>query len=489
MKIRLTLFTLLLSLISTLTYSQVGIGTSTPHSSSIVDVSATNKAFLLPRLTSGQRAGISSPANGLVIFCTNCGTSGEMQVYNGTAWKTVMGGTTALSPPALSTTAASNISYTTATAGGNVTYSETTVSARGVCWSTSSIASNQNISLLSTKTSDLTGTGSFTSAITGLTPNTTYYLRAYATNSTGTSYGTQESFITPAAIPASFATTTSSTITGYSATISSNITSNNGATVTSRGVCYSLTQSPTTSNNPQTNGSGNGAYDITITGLLENTTYYVRSYAVNSAGTSYSSEISITTGVRSLPTIASTTAISAITRTSASSGGNISSSGNDLLTARGICWSTSTIPDNQDISLLSTKTVNGTTTGTYTSSLTGLTYNTTYYVRAYATNSVGTTYGNQISFTTIPTLQGSLTFNGTNQYLNISPGLTFGTGAFTVEGWIYNTDALTTDGILGYPAALQDPQNTGACFMGVWNNKEIMNASAPLNIKNCFKNS
>jgi len=474
MKIRLTLFTLLLSLISTLTYSQVGIGTSTPHSSSIVDVSATNKAFLLPRLTSGQRAGISSPANGLVIFCTNCGTSGEMQVYNGTAWKTVMGGTTALSPPALSTTAASNISYTTATAGGNVTYSETTVSARGVCWSTSSIASNQNISLLSTKTSDLTGTGSFTSAITGLTPNTTYYLRAYATNSTGTSYGTQESLITPAAIPASFATTTSSTITGYSATISSNITSNNGATVTSRGVCYSLTQSPTTSNNPQTNGSGNGAYDITITGLLENTTYYVRSYAVNSAGTSYSSEISITTGVRSLPTIASTTAISAITRTSASSGGNISSSGNDLLTARGICWSTSTIPDNQDISLLSTKTVNGTTTGTYTSSLTGLTYNTTYYVRAYATNSVGTTYGNQISFTTIPTLQGSLTFNGTNQYLNISPGLTFGTGAFTVEGWIYNTDALTTDGILGYPAALQDPQNTGACFMGVWNNKEII---------------
>jgi hypothetical protein len=116
----------------------------------------------------------------------------------------------------------------------------------------------------------------------------------------------------------------------------------------------------------------------------------------------------------------------------------------------------------------------GTTTGTYTSSLTGLTYNTTYYVRAYATNSVGTTYGNQISFTTIPTLQGSLTFNGTNQYLNISPGLTFGTGAFTVEGWIYNTDALTTDGILGYPAALQDPQNTGACFMGVWNNKEII---------------
>ncbi len=462
MNIRLTVFTLLLSLMSSLTYSQVGIGTNTPHSSSIVDVSATNKAFLLPRLTSEQRASISSPANGLVIFCTNCGTNGEMQVYSTSAWKNVLDGAVALSTPTLSTTAVSNISYTTVTAGGTVTYSETTVSARGVCWSTS-----QNPTLASSTLLIGNGTGVFSSSITGLTLNTTYFLRAYATNSTGTSYGNQVTFTTLAAIPASFATTTSSAITGYSATISSNITSNNGATVTSRGVCYSTTQNPTTANNPQTNGSGNGAYDINITGLLANTTYYVRSYAINSAGTGYSDEISFTTGIRSLPTLTTSTA-NPITATTGSSGGNITSSGNDLLIAKGVCWSTSQSPTITD-----PKSSDGTSTGTYVSSITGLTPNTTYYVRAYATNSVGTAYGNQVSFISTPTLQGSLTFNGTNQYLQLNQGLTFGTGAFTVEGWIYNTDALNTDGIIGFPTDAPAPANTGALFMGFLNNSNV----------------
>ena len=465
MNIRLILFALLLNLMATFAYSQVGIGTNSPNSSSIVDVYATNKALLLPRLTAEQRAGISSPANGLVIFCTNCGTNGEMQIYSTNAWKNVLGNSTTTSFASLSTTAASDISYNTATAGGNISFSETSVSARGVCWSTSQNPTTAN-SILSIGT----GTGSFSSSsITGLSENTTYYLRAYATNTAGTNYGTQVSFTTLAAIPASLATTTSSAITGYSATISSNITSSNGANVTERGVCYSTSTGPTTASSKLTNGTGTGTYDISITGLLASTTYYVRSYAINSAGTAYGTEISFTTGARSLPTIASTTAISAITRISAISGGNVSSSGNDTLTARGVCWGTSSNP-----TIANSKTDDGTTTGTYTSSITGLTYNTTYYVRAYATNSVGTVYGNEVSFSATPTLQGSLTFNGTNQYLNISPGLTFGTGAFTVEGWIYNTDALTADGILGYRTDAQAPANTGACFMGFWNNREII---------------
>ena len=438
MNIRLTLFTLLLSLISTLTYSQVGIGTNTPHSSSIVDVSATNKALLLPRLTSEQRAGISSPANGLVIFCTNCGTNGEIQVYSTNAWKNVLGNNTTTSLATLVTDAASNISYTTATSGGNITYSETSVTAKGVCWSTS-----QNPTTSNSKTTDGTGTGSFTSSITGLAANTTYYVRAYATNTAGTSYGSEVTFNSLAPIPATFATTTSSSITGYSATISSNITSENGASVTERGVCYSTTTNPTTSSSKQTNGTGSGTYDITITNLSASTPYYVRSYAINSAGTGYSDEITITTGARSLPTL-TTTAASSIAGTTATSGGNITSTGNDLLTARGVCWSTSQNPTISDA-----KTTGGTASGTYTSSITGLTANTTYYVRAYATNSVGTAYGNQVTFTTTPTLQGSLSFNGTSGYLGLSPGVTFGSGAFTVEGWIYVTSFSNTFGLLG----------------------------------------
>jgi uncharacterized protein (TIGR02145 family) len=93
----------------------------------------------------------------------------------------------------------------------------------------------------------------------------------------------------------------------------------------------------------------------------------------------------------------STTSASAITTTTASSGGNITSDGGGTITARGVCWSTS---QNPTIAL-TTKTSNGTGTGSFSSSLTGLSPNTLYYVRAYATNSAGTAYGNQVSFTTL----------------------------------------------------------------------------------------
>ncbi len=98
-----------------------------------------------------------------------------------------------------------------------------------------------------------------------------------------------------------------------------------------------------------------------------------------------------------VPTV-STTAISAITFNTASSGGNVTSDGGASVTARGVCWSTSANPTIA----LSTKTSDGTGTGSFTSSITGLAPNTLYYVRAYATNSVGTAYGNEVTFTTYP---------------------------------------------------------------------------------------
>lgn len=442
MNIRLIVFSLLLNLTASITYSQIGIGTNSPNSSSIVDLNTTNKALLLPRLTSEQRSNISNPANGLVIYCSDCGGTGETQVYSGTSWKNVMGGTVVAALPIISTSAVSNISYTTITAGGIITYSDNTISARGVCWSTS-----QNPTTANTTFAIGTGSGVFSSSsITGLTENTTYYLRAYATNTAGTSYGSQVSFTTLTPTIASFASTTFSAVTGYSATISSTISSQNGGNITTRGVCWSTSANPTTANNIQTIGSGSAATDYTITTLAANTTYFVRSYAINSAGTAYSDEINFTTGTRSLPTL-TTTSISAITTVvggnTASSGGNISSSGNDLLTARGVCWSTSPNP-----TILNTKTSDGTATGTFTSSITGLTPNTTYYVRAYATNSVGTAYGSQVSFLSTPTLAGSLEFNGTNGYLGLSPGFTMGTGAFTIEGWFYTSD-FTNKGLIG----------------------------------------
>ena len=120
-------------------------------------------------------------------------TRQQYQPYFGTI--TVVTPATA---PTLTTTAISNIDKNTATGGGNVTADGgATVTARGICWSTS-----QNPTVDGSHTTDGTGTGSFTSSMTGLTANTTYYVRAYATNSAGTAYGEQVSFTTlPDGIP------------------------------------------------------------------------------------------------------------------------------------------------------------------------------------------------------------------------------------------------------------------------------------------------
>jgi len=114
-----------------------------------------------------------------------------------------------------------------------------------------------------------------------------------------------------------------------------------------------------------------------------------------------------------MPTLTST-AVSPITQTTATSGGNITSEGGATVTARGVVWGTTTNPTTgSNLGI----TTDGSGTGSFTSNLTGLTAGTTYYVRAYATNSVGTSYGNEVSFTTgstIPTngLVAYYPFNG-----------------------------------------------------------------------------
>ena len=146
---------------------------------------------------------------------------------------------------------------------------------------------------------------------------------------------------------------------------------------------------------------GTTTTDITTfsnTGLSPNTTYTYRVYAFNAVGNSltYTNEVTLTTtALLALPTL-TTTAVSSITQTTSLSGGTISSDGGAAIAARGVCWSTT----NNPTIALTTKTIDGTGIGAFTSNITGLSANTTYYVRAYATNSVGTAYGNEGSFTT-----------------------------------------------------------------------------------------
>ena len=88
---KLLLFAALIA-VSFTTFAQVGIGTTTPNASAALDVTSTTQGFLPPRMTEAQRNAISTPAAGIMVYCTDCGTNGEPQHYNGTSWVNMVGG-------------------------------------------------------------------------------------------------------------------------------------------------------------------------------------------------------------------------------------------------------------------------------------------------------------------------------------------------------------------------------------------------------------
>jgi uncharacterized protein (TIGR02145 family) len=199
-------------------------------------------------------------------------------------------------------------------------------------------------------------------------------------------------------------TTAASNITASSASSGGDISSDGGDAVTARGVCWSTSQNPTTSNSKTSNGTGTGSFTSSITGLSASTTYYLRAFATNSIGTSYGNQVTVVTSSTTPTVPVITTNAVSIGSTSATSGGTITNNGGSSVTARGVCWST-----NQNPTIADSKTSNGTGVGSFTSNITGLSASTTYYVRAYATNNTGTGYGNQLTFMTY---SGSVTIDG-----------------------------------------------------------------------------
>ncbi len=273
----------------------------------------------------------------------------------------------------------------TATGGENA-------SARGIAFSTSSPATVED-NFVGASGYQAYGVGVFSFALSGLIPGTQYYARAYAYNSAGLAYGDEITFTT-LAVPA-VTTTAVSSITGTAASSGGNVTNEGGAGVTARGVCWNTTGSPTTADSKTADGSGTGVFASSLTGLTAGVTYYVRAYATNSIGTSYGAEVSFLTIA---PPTVTTNSVSAITKASALVSCEIVATPGVSCTVRGICWNTTGNPTTADNKATDTGTFG---TGPYNKYATGLSASTTYYARAYATNSEGTSYGAQISFTTL----------------------------------------------------------------------------------------
>jgi hypothetical protein len=343
--------------------------------------------------------------------------------------------------PTMSTTSISLLTPTSLSTGGNISYDGgSSITARGVVWG---IASAPTV-LLSTKTTDGTGTGTFISSLTNLTPSTTYYLRSYATNSKGTGYGNEILFTTPANKAVLTTTDISDNTTGNSVSSGGNITSDGGGLISARGVVWGTTSLPTVELSAKTtNGNGNGIFTSSLTSLLTNTKYFARAYATNSAGTAYGNEVSFTT-INNLPVVTTGDATS-ITATSAILNGNVSSAGLGIVSQKGIVWAKTNKPTTS--SNLGNLTV-GAGTGSIAVGPTGLTPGATYYARAYATNANGTAYGNEITFVTsitAPTIttvaissktSSSATSGGTSIY--------DGGSAVTAKGIVWGTSSLPT---------------------------------------------
>ena len=296
---------------------------------------------------------------------------------------------TTLGAPTVVTDAISNIGAGTAQCGGTVTNDGgAAVIRRGVCWSN---VPNPTANL-STKTTDGYGLGHYNSALSGLSANTTYYVKAYAINSMDTAYGQEINFLTPSA--PEVITSGIELISGYTAKVNGEVVS--GTNVTERGVVWSKYPNPSTGlTTKNIEGSGLGTFGSLITGLLANTTYHVRAYAINTVGIAYGGDSTFTTADK--PSI-TTASISNIMSSSADCGGNVTDDGRMPVLLRGICWSSNPNPTVA----LSTKTNDGAGLGTFASSITGLQANKIYYVRAYAINDVDTAYGNERSFEITP---------------------------------------------------------------------------------------
>jgi hypothetical protein len=241
-----------------------------------------------------------------------------------------------------------------------------------------------------------TGTGAFSANVTNLTEGNIYHVKAYAINAAGTVYGEEVICDFNGILPAlTTEAVTNRNISNGSATLHGTVLTVGDPAYTEHGFVYSSTiQNPTVNDDKKTvQGSGMGQFSVNLTGLTEGNTYYIRAYATNLRGTAYGDAVSL--DFNAVMPVVITQEVSNIDVTSARFNGSIESIGDPACTERGFAYGTMrnpTVDDNEK------KTVSGIGTGAFFADITELVTGTTYYVRAYAVNSKGTEYGQEVSF-------------------------------------------------------------------------------------------
>lgn len=296
-------------------------------------------------------------------------------------------------PPIVATGIPANISLASATLYGEITnegYSA--VTAKGFVYSDQI----SNPTFNDSKVELGTGKGTFTFVLEKLTRNTRYHVKAYATNSKGTSFGEVKSFITSDYLLASLSTDVPKSI-GYSTAFLGGIIANDGGGfVSERGFAVGTNPTPTVLDLKFTDlSTGIGAYSLFVTTLKESTKYYVRSYAVNQKGISYGNTHIFTTADLVLPTVITEKALN-ITQNTVKMGGNITNDGGSDVVESGVCYGLVPNPKISDL-----KVTSGVKIGSFSVEVDNLRENTMYYFRAYAINTKGLIYANEQSFKTL----------------------------------------------------------------------------------------
>jgi len=416
MKRLLLLFLIFCSLFS---YSQnVGIGTTTPHASAALEVKDSTRGILIPRMTMAQRNAIQNPAEGLMVYQTDS-TFGFWYWGRG-IWRNFRSGNNIDSLAVVTTNSSTSVTYTTALLNATITSTGgEMILLRGFFMDTVPFQTINNIVVLGNNV------GSFSYNSNGLIPGKKYYVRAFATNANGTAVGDTISFTTRSLTIPTLTTETITNITNAGATSGGNITNDGGSLITNRGVCYSTSPNPTINNSISVSGTGTGNFLTTLTGLIGSSTYYVRAFATNAIGTAYGVQRSFTTVTLSAPTVTTDEATS-ISYTSAITGLTVSNNGGSNIISQGVCYATIQNPTINNSIINTTNSV-----GNYSANIVGLNANTTYFVRAFSTNAVGTSYGNQISFTT---LTQTLPVIITNSIISVNTTSAISGGNITNDG-------------------------------------------------------